>query len=240
MSDENSLRLIVSRPGKFTRENEREEFHGDHETTESADAALAPLKGEWCEATLCVPSPTSAGWDVVMRRLPATGWRTVQRWAARPTHTDTNVDADAITAWLRAVGVRVGWPAVLAHQWPGHERGLIYGAGSPEQDRLFRCGAHRDEDALEYVVRAIVAEAQESGAMKQRVTHKCDAHDEQSDADFERFKAQNARIHALENEVRRLKGEPELVDPEASAENITKIEAYLLEFAARRNGKVST
>ena len=96
------------------------------------------------------------------------------------------------------------------------------------------------EDALEYLVHAIVAEAQESGAMKQRVTHKCDSHDEQFDADFERFKTQNARIHALENEVRRLKGEPEVVDPEASAENITKIEAYLLEFAARRNGKVPT
>ena len=87
---------------------------------------------------------------------------------------------------------------------------------------------------------AIVAEAQESGAMKQRVTHRCDSHDEHVDRDTERFKAQNARIHALENEVRRLKGEPEVSEAEANAASIAAIEAYLLEFAARRNGKVPT
>lgn len=235
MSDK-TYRLWVSRPGESEREYETQESHGDH-TRESADAVLAGIVGEWCEAELSDPRPHSDGWLGVLRRGPSTAWREVRRWPERAEHEtrgECYADAEAITAWLRAAGVTVEWPAVLAQQWPGHERGRMHAACALDPDRTFRHGHERRQDALEHVVWMILAEGQESGALLHRVNHNCDAHDDDRDAAWARRERERAEMRELRNEVRRLKGEREISEEEERAAGVAEMKAHLARFVAGR------
>jgi len=223
-----AMRLIVLSAGLSERHFEVYSHHGDHETPESADAALASMT-TWREAQLCVRDPRSDdGWTCSQRRLPTTPWRAVLRWTERPRHgTDPiSPDIDAISAWLRDMGVRLAWSDVLVRMWPGHERGEI-NADSLEPDRMFRSGADHGEDALEYVVGLIVNEGQDSGALWYRLRTNVDELRASYNRVVKETEEQAAEIRALRNEVRRLKGEPEISEEEERAAVQAKVREYL-------------
>lgn len=217
------MRLTVTYP---TEEFERDEHpDGDH-TRETADAHLATMPRGWLEATL-----TDDG-EVAWRRFPASSWVAVKHWPLLPTERDRDVtvDMEALESWLRAIGVRVRWDVLKRHPFPGH----AVNRDHLEPDHYARVAQRKGYSANYAVISALIGEGMDYGEALHLMRSGCEHRRE----DRARFDAmQDAEMLRLRNEVRRLKGEPELTEEQEHNEGREAVREWVAETIARKSSQ---
>lgn len=194
----------------------------------SADALLSE-SSEWLEATLHEGATTPA----LRRRLPSSSWCDVRRWPHSPRDLAAfSGDVDAIVAWLRACGVTLEWSQVMRAPWGGRDAGDM--CDGPEPDAYLRRDMRRGErDALTSVVALVMREGIERGAIGYRRDYFVDEQRESLDRARETNGWLRRELHATRNEVRRLRGEPEITQEEADAADVRRAVETLIEKRRR-------
>lgn len=230
------MKLWVTWPDS-SGEFERDEVH-DVADEAAADALLKTLARGWYEATLRHDDPKhDDGARPTRRRLPRSGWVDVlwwpkdATWKSLPSFED---DVLRVAAWLRAAGVRLTWAQLLRAPWPGRQRGDECAATCCEPDHALRIAKRKGMRPIEAIVGLIEQDGFERGAL----SYRC-----RSNADMERRMMRDAVKEAEElrrelrdarNEVRRLKGEPEVTEEMEIAAACAAIQERL---AARKAGR---
>lgn len=218
------MRLTVTYPAD---EFERDEYpNGDH-TRETADAHLATMPRGWLEATLREDG------EIAWRRFPASSWVAVKHWPLSPTERDRrdiDVDTEALESWLRAIGVRVRWDVLKRHPFPGH----AVNRDALEPDHYARVSQRKGSSAIHAVLSALIGEGMDYGVAQHLVNSGC----EHRRADRAKFMdALHAETFALRNEVRRLKGEPEMTEEQEQAEGRERVREWVAATIARKSAQ---
>ncbi len=211
--------LIVTYPsGEFERD---EDVDGDH-SPDTADAHLATMPKGWLEATLHDDG------DVAWRRFPASSWVAVKHWPQQPTDEDrgaAQIDVEALESWLRDIGIAVEWERLFAHPFPGH----AIGGGEVEPDHRIRLCKRNGRSAIYAVLAALIGEGQNHGEVMHLIMSGCE-HRREARAELDARK--DAEMLRLRNEIRRLKGEPEMTAEQEAEKDREMFRAWVEETIA--------
>lgn len=215
------MRLTVTYP---TDEFERDEYpDGDH-TRETADAHLVTMARGWLEATL-----TDDG-EIAWRRFPASSWVAVKHWPLSPAERDrrdVTVNMEALETWLRAIGVRVRWDVLKRHPFPGH----AVNRDALEPDHSARVAQRKGYSAIHAVLSMLIGEGMDYGEALHLIRSGCEHRRKDRDKFYDDLRAETL---SLRNDVRRLKGEPELTEEQEGDEGRARVREWVAATLARK------